>query len=169
MGKQNNMTGADACRANGCKWQGRECEECGALFIRCEECGAVQIQDGDGCEECDPPADIQTPGQRAALVDSLARGAAADNIAKMPERAYMVNGGQFYQTAARVVHFRRGEYGFYTDTVRLMDPEEYVRAQNAFYKAHAGHAAAMHAASLFGYSVPAANPDLYREDGTMHE
>jgi hypothetical protein len=173
-----NFRVSDECRANGCKWRDEECEECGAEYRVCDACGTRDFPDGGSCEECDEDAatymeenggPAETPAERAARTDAENLPAALANLSRLPERAYMVNDGTrgYFHTALPVVHFRRGESGFYVDAVHGMDPAEYVRAQNAHFNATAAHAAAMHAGSVFGWSVPAADARIYYADGQM--
>lgn len=88
---------------------------------------------------------------------------AHSNISKLPARCYLINkkDGTFC-TEAPVVCIVAGESGFYPIECRADDAAGLVERGNARYSAEPHHIEAMQMGSCFGWHVPAADADYWR-------
>ncbi len=82
------------------------------------------------------------------------------NLQKLPETCAIFN-----SMTNKPIILMAGEVGYY-DGVHLGDAVG-VTAYNRVHKADAAQIAAMEFGSHFGWHIPAADPDLYREDPKM--
>lgn len=85
------------------------------------------------------------------------------NSSALPEHCYAVLPG-----SGQLIEVRRGEKGYYPCAYSTSD-REYNKVLANYFNAHEGiskaQAAAMLAGSMFGWSVPAADPSRYDLDG----
>jgi hypothetical protein len=81
------------------------------------------------------------------------------NLNKLPDVAFVDNGWDQSPGAPPVIGIKRGEIGFWPVFTRL------AAAELNDGKCTPAQASAMHAGSMFGWDVPAADPDLYDEQG----
>ena len=88
-----------------------------------------------------------------------------ENIAKLPQLCYAVNG-----VTEKVISIKLGESGYHETSIVTSGREESQRMVD-YFNGRLGvtpaQRDAMYAGSMFGYHVPAANPDNYDENGTL--
>lgn len=84
-----------------------------------------------------------------------------ENLRKLPEVAFVDNTLDASKGAPPVIGVRRGESGYWPVYTQL------TAAELNEGKCTPAQAAAMHAGSMFGWDVPAADPDLYDEQGRI--
>ncbi|MGH8156621.1 MAG: hypothetical protein ACREPQ_00745 [Rhodanobacter sp.] len=90
-----------------------------------------------------------------------------ENLRKLPERAYVDNldhgqGRRVPQSDAPIIGVVRGESGFNPVYTPLTAYE-----LNASEGVTPAQREAMFYGSVFGFEVPAANPDMYDDDGSL--
>lgn len=85
------------------------------------------------------------------------------NLSKLPERCFLVNpkDGTF-STDAPVVCIVAGESGYYPIECRAEDADGIVARGNARYAVESWHVDAMKLGSCFGWGVPGADADYWR-------
>lgn len=99
--------------------------------------------------------------------DEFVRGQAPDinnGKDKLPSMCYAV-----HNTEGSVIIVKNGETGYYNTSIGTKDAaesREIVDEYNAKLGVSKAQAAAMYAGSMFGFHVPAANPEMYDENGS---
>ena len=91
----------------------------------------------------------------------------ANHLEKLPERCYAVNG-----VTGKIIILERGTSGYYATSIITKDAEESESIAAEFNErlgVTKAQAAAMYAGSMFGFDVPAADPDNYNEYGRLKE
>lgn len=85
------------------------------------------------------------------------------NLAKLPEVAYVQNDGIIFNTSTKVIVIKRGESGYYPINTKLSAKE-----LNEAAGVSPQQREAMLTGSMFGWNVPAADPDCYFHAEATH-